>query len=494
MSIQIIINNISLPIVKETLRIKKENSVFSNRFSIARSSKPFLVVDNEQSRKALGVTNLYSLSTKIIQDVKVIDNEEQFDAEVTVLENVRGAIKCNLKYSSDALTHFPQKIHAYFKAIAANGGGTSEYKEESNSDFDDTSYRGFVENFISRTFPAVDFNFPTLRYSRRQGERNTDDDWFKYKGEINNKTLGIVSLNTNISGDLINQNIVVPYYYLLSPLYKVFKSVLNYNISGTFIDDKAIQKTLMYHKEDNLTAVTQGDNTLYRQWLTINPDRFLPDWTVAEYLNNLKNQYNLKIDINNATKEITLNFVEDVYFNSDILDISNYSFEDGYFPKYTSVTNYIIQSGDGDDRININMDNVTTRESDDETTVQLDTAFKEVPIVLSETWEEKSGVGLMYYDFQENDVYNITIYEGSSNRMDSFSYGIGRKRWLSWFRMRLKAKEFPLQLKASPKQKHDLELANKIYVFNQEFIIRDMEFEQLEKHFLVKLNLYSFSL
>jgi len=492
--LQIIINNISLPIVAETLRIKKENSVFSNSFTISRSSKPFLVVDNEITRKALGVTNLYTLRTKVIQNAKVIDNEEQFDAEVTVIENVRGGIKCDLKYSSDALTHFPQKIHSYFNAIATNGGATSEHQEGVETDFDDTSYRGFVENHISRTFPAVDFNFPTLKYPRRQGELNEDDDWFKYRGEINNKTLGIVSLNSNINNNLINQNIVVPFYYLLAPLYKVFEGELNYNISGSFVDDKAIQKTLMYHEEDNLTAINQENNTIYRQWLTINPDRFLPDWTVAEYLNKLKNQFNVKIDIYNATKEIVLNYVEDIYFKTDILNITSYDFEDEYFPKYTSATNYLIQSSDSEDRINIGSDSITNNEPENETTVTLKTSFKEVPQTLTETWEDKNGIGLLYYDFQVDDVYNISIYENSSNRINHVFYGVAEKHWTNWFRMRLKAKEFPLQLKVSSKQKHDLENANKIYVFNQEFIIKDLEFEQIDNHFLIKLNLYSFNL
>jgi hypothetical protein len=378
------------------------------------------------------------------------------------------------------------------------------------TDFNDAAWVGFVENKISRSFPEVDYNFPTLKHPSRQGEDlSEDDDWFAYQGEINNKTVGRVTLNSYFPY-IKNKNIVTPFYYLLAPLYKVFKDVLNYNIEGSFVNDKTIQKSMFYHESDSLVKYKDVKNVnsynpetneittetitknVYKQHLTIHAERFLPEWTVAEYLNNLKNHFNLKISLNNNTKSIQLDFCEDHYFNLLPLDISKFKIEENVFPKFKNTTNYIIKSADGIDLVNVTEDEITNTDEDNTTSVVSETKFKAVPEILSEGFDELAGVGLLLYDYTINDTYAVQELNSQTVSL-SGPNGIGERYFKNWYRILLKAKDLPIKLSCSPKQKQALERNEKIYIFNQAFIIKSIEIEEIDNRYLINLDVTSFN-
>ena len=55
---------------------------------------------------------------------------------------------------------------------------------------------------------------------------------------------------------------------------------------------------------------------------TIELGRYLPDWTVGNYLNYLKNQFNLDITIDDFKKDISLNLNEEITSNEECAIIS----------------------------------------------------------------------------------------------------------------------------------------------------------------------------
>ncbi|NQY31427.1 MAG: hypothetical protein HRT69_18420 [Flavobacteriaceae bacterium] len=319
MSITIIINNIEIPVVLASLKVNDEKSTFSNKLSINKSSHPFLITENEATVKALGPRSIQS-ENKTFTDVLFVNDNKIFQAELIMRGYAEGSRRCDIRYTNEVYPHLKRKIASYFSDIAIDGTTPQSYITQSENDFLDTAWQGYAENIISKKFPETDFNFPSLKYPAKFGaEIKSDDNWFRYNGEINHKIDGVLSLNSKTATAVINQNVVVPFYYLLSPIYKVFRDELGYTISGTFVEDEAIKKTMLYHKETNLIEITQPDGaegdwfTVFRQHLTINASRFLPNKTVAQYLNDLKNSRNLNFDINMWLKYLYILRVKYLY-------------------------------------------------------------------------------------------------------------------------------------------------------------------------------------
>lgn len=489
--IKIIVNNIDLPLVFNSLKIAKENNSFNSSFNINKTTRPFVVIENELTQQALGARNLYTNKPLIIENVVVIDGYETYNATLTVREYVAGGRKCDVAYYNALLPHLSNKIHTYFNEVSVNNSTPTPYQKESTTNFSDNAYIGFVENVISRNFDEVDFNFPTLPYPNLFGENlQPDADWYLYKGFINDKTLGQVSLNSN-SGTLINQNLVVPYYYLLAPLYKVFATTLQYTINGSFVANTANFKRLMYHKNNNLVQVLENNKKVYKNHLTIHPERFLEPWTVAEYLNHLKNCFNLEIKINHLTKSISLNYTEDVYFtNAKVYNASYLAVSKDNLPTFTDVSNYLIKDASGTDVVNVTTSTVTNLATSTPTTVSIDTKFKNVPEVLTKTWEDLSGVGLLFYNYTTNDTFAVQSFNNETNVM-SGNNGIVAKYWLKWLRFRLQEKTIKPVLILSQKQKNDLEKAVKIYLFNQYYLLKKIEVEMVDERYKTTLELLS---
>ena len=497
MSIRLVRNGINIPSKIDTLKIKETKSAFSNKLSISKSTHPFIILETPETVAALGPPVLQSTHS-VFNDVLFINDNRIYQAELIVRGLVKGGRKCDIIYTNEVFPHLKQKIDSYFPDVTVDGSTPTSYNEQTDVDFTDTAWQGYVENTIPRNFPDVDFNFPSLKFPTKFGdELEPDDNWYAYKGEINQKTNGIVSLNYK-AGGLENQNVICPFYYLLAPLYKVFKDELGYTISGDFVEDEAIKCRLLYHKENNLVEITQPANdnsewlTVFRHHLTIHAKRFLPSWSVAQYINNLKNTWNLSITTNDITKEIIINYNEKAFFKSKPLDISAYNYEKEVYPTNTTNKAYVLQSADGEDYAKLTLDAIENTDVVDDYTVLLKSNFKHTPETLTLDWEGNGGVGLIFYKYTIDSTYNVQEINNQTNLIWGEN-GIMETCWMLWFRMRLRSKILPLNLICSPKQKADLQLATNIYVFNQEFLLKTTQFEQVGKKYKVKLDLISLS-
>jgi len=499
MSIKIIKDGIEIPIELSTLKVNKEKSTFSNKLSITKSSHPFNIIESPETVEALGPPIIQSIN-KTFNDVLFVNDNKVYQAELIIRGYPDGVRRCDIRYTNEVYPHLKRKIATYFSDVSIEGTTPQPYKKNSEVDFSDYSWQGYVENIISKEFPATDFNFPTLKFPDKFGaELKSDDYWYRYNGEINQKTEGIVSLNSITNTEVINQNVVIPYYYLLSPLFKIFKDGLGYTVSGTFVEDEAIKKTMLYHESDNLVEIIQpegneDDNwlTVFRQHLTINASRFLPNWTTAQYLNHLKNTRNVNIDINDVTKEIVVNYSEHNLLNSKPLDITNYNYNKNPIPKSNTNRGYLLKSLDEKDFSLITLDTIENSDVVDEYTVTLTSQFKAVPEVLSLEWSELSGTGILFYDYLLDNTYQVQEVANKTNSIWG-PKGILETCWKLWFRMRLRSKDLPLNLICSTKQKTDLQRANNVYVFHQEFLIKKWEFEEVGRDYKVKLDLISLS-
>ncbi|ANW96753.1 hypothetical protein AXE80_10905 [Wenyingzhuangia fucanilytica] len=494
--LKILINNITLPTVEATVKIKKERDAFTSDFTTASSTQPFLIVENQNTVAALGPSNRFTKKNKEYK-VSVLDGFTIYKGILYELEPVDGYRKCDLVYTNELLDEYSKKIHSFFPEIEIENNTPKAYIEATSVDFIDTAWAGYVENFVSRSFPEVYFNFPTFKYPTQFGELKTDSDWYKYKGSINYKVLGVPPLNNNVDG-LNNQNVIAPFYYLLSPLYQSFYDYLEYSIVGDVANDKVMQSRVLIHENNLLVEITQPENdetewqTVYKHHLTIHPERFLPDWTLAEYIKILKNDFNIEVVVDQVTKTINLNYVQDVYWNTPVKNINGFKYKKPLYPKTNTTSNYLLKSADNDDFVSITSNDLTVVFREDVNTEIIETSFKQTPEVLTKSWFEKNGVGLSFYNYLTDDTYHITSYLNRTNAIAG-SGGIAEVYFIKWLQMLLAANFFEVDFICSQREKSILENSRSVYMENQSFLVKSIEFEQNESLYLVLAELISFN-
>jgi len=282
--IKIIANGIELNFVKETLTIKKDNNSFILDFKISHSSVPFLIIENKAAKDALGSRDITSVNKPIIIEVNVFESGKKYIGYLEQLSVIPGFRKCNLKYSSAAITLFNKKLNELMPKIYINPliNPFPDYVETYlNSSlafeaywFGPINIPGFISYNKTRMqlgFPDIKYQFPTIFDPKRYGEiLANSEDWNFYQGKVNNYdsdgflVRNIVTSNAG-TVSVQNKNVISPQLYLLSPLLYAFKSI-GFEIKGDFYTSDFIRRLLIYSKNDNLTT---GIARAYANFITM---------------------------------------------------------------------------------------------------------------------------------------------------------------------------------------------------------------------------------
>jgi hypothetical protein len=260
MSIKIIANNIELDFVKETLSIKKENNALNRDFKVSHSSIPFLIIENANTKKAIGTRELASVKKSKTVEVIVFEGGMKYMGELQILSYLNGFRKCNLKYSSSLLTIMNKKISEFMPVVSVIPGETNPvpFSEKSKIPVAGSDYWStYPDGFIDQSFPAVKWQFPKMKYANKFGENLPyPDTWFFYMGFINNyDEIGFIENSYVISSGICevrNKNVAAPQLYLLAPLYYALQSV-GFSMGGSFVNSEFIKRLLIYSPKNNLT-------------------------------------------------------------------------------------------------------------------------------------------------------------------------------------------------------------------------------------------------
>lgn len=265
--IRIFANDIELNFKKDSLTIKKENNALSQDFKVTHSSFPFLIIDDENCKKALGSSDITSTTKKKIIPVTVLEFGVKYYGELQQITVVKGFRKCNLKYSSDVLSIINKKISEFMPVISVIPGETSpeNYTEEASDVITGSdNWETFPVSMIGQIYPDVKFQFPTMYWKNKFGvDLDPEHPWYNYQNHINNfgenELEETIFLNNTGEVDgstiTINQpNVPSPQVFLLSPLYYIFQ-YLNWNIEGDFTTHELIKRLLLLSTKDNLSKV-----------------------------------------------------------------------------------------------------------------------------------------------------------------------------------------------------------------------------------------------
>jgi hypothetical protein len=264
--IKIIANGVELDFVKDTLSIKKENNSMIREFKVSYSSVPFLIIENGNTKRALGTCDLASVRKIKTIEVTVLEGGKKYFGELQILSYINGFRKCNLKYATKILSIINRKIRDFMPVVSVIPGETSPIPF--TEDFTGTligveNWESYPLDFIYKGFPEIKWQFPTMQWKDKFGTGlEPDDEWISYKNEINkfnqDQTLFIKNYYTEDSVsvlDVFNQNIASPQIYLLSPLYYCL-NYIGFRVEGDFYNNDFIKRILFLSTKNNLTKNT----------------------------------------------------------------------------------------------------------------------------------------------------------------------------------------------------------------------------------------------
>lgn len=246
--------------------------------------------------------------------------------------------------------------------------------------------------------------------------------------------------------------------------------------------------------EYTLTIQKNEKKIFYEMHPTIQTGRFLPDWNLSTYINQLKLWFNLDLDIDDFTKTFSLNFNEDFIENSKpeivkkSLAISNY--EKSLFEAFLLRFENDIDSGLWITRTD---QEVFTNQNSDYLE-EIKTKFKIVPITntaeLSEDLDSKEGTGLMIY----NEI-NYPFISSSYNEMNLSAQSIYSNFHKNWLKFRANAGIVEMTGTFTKTEISKITKAKRIHIDHQEYILEFIESKELKnENYEVKFRLHSITI
>lgn len=223
------------------------------------------------------------------------------------------------------------------------------------------------------------------------------------------------------------------------------------------------------------------DKDFYDTHPTIDFSRYIPEWTVAEYINNFQRLFNWRVVINDVEKSISINFNEDDYLiNGSIVPIQKSL-------QITGINNidaesYILKyENDEDDFQFISQDVIEENREGDTNTKTLETKFKYIPHQggtsnLTEAVEDKNGVGLIIYD-PINHPNTSESYQGKNLKITGQG-GICDTHWRRWILFRLNAGNVKLKGPFTQTELYKIAKDQKLYIDNQLWLVKAVEYKE----------------
>jgi len=258
--LKIIANDTEIDFVKETLSIKTENNALSRDFKVSASNYPFLIIENDNTRKALGTRDIASIKKNKVIEVIVFEGGKKYYGELKILSYINGFRKCDLKYSSVILSIMNKKIAEFMPVVSVIPDELNPipYSEKSPVPLEGSQHwKNYPVPFLDHNFPEVKWQFPTMKWLNKFGvDLEADDPWKAYRDHVNLYDENeLVENYFTIVGDVCNvynRNVPSPQIFILSPAFYALQS-LGFTLSGNFINNEFIKRLLLYSNKNNLT-------------------------------------------------------------------------------------------------------------------------------------------------------------------------------------------------------------------------------------------------
>lgn len=267
---------------------------------------------------------------------------------------------------------------------------------------------------------------------------------------------------------------------------EIFEGEFNMTFNDTdkiYFDFECISATMPTSYTLNFRKAN-SDKDFYQMHPTIPTGRYLPDWTLATYINNLKNFFNLNIDVDDLRNKFLLNFNEDWITNQKpeiikkSMAITSYEQEayQAFLLKYENDEDtalWITRTGP-----------VTFTNQAIDTAEQLESKFKFIPSALgtsnlSSDVEDKSGVGLIIYD-ETAAPYTSDTFDGKTLKIDGDG-GIYDVFWKKWLKFRVNASVIEISGGFTKTEIGKFLKTKRIHVDHQDYVISLLDYKELKQ-------------
>jgi len=265
--IRIFANGIELDFINETLTLKQENNTFITDFTTTYSNYPFLIIENQKTKQALGPKDLASVRKKKVVPVVVLQAGQQYYGELTVSAYLSAYRKCDIKYGSTLLSVMSMKCGDLLPVVSIINDPTpvpftEEYPETTPGYLDWATY---PLDFNRKIYPEVKYGFPQMRWDNQFFDEAPEigDEWYYYEKFVNRYNQNAEDFRHNyfiVTGDNVvvwNGNVAAPQLFLLGLLEYVFASQ-GWKITGAFVTDPFICRLMLLSQKNNLCKVMVG--------------------------------------------------------------------------------------------------------------------------------------------------------------------------------------------------------------------------------------------
>lgn len=604
-SIRIVVERYEIEVVSSTFTLRSENNALSSDFKGIFNSFPFLVVENEITKKALGSIDITSINKKKVVSVFVHLLGHRYYGQLQILSIIKGFRKCDLKFFSKIIEITSLKLPSFMPVISVIPNETNPipYTDKSENYVSGAEHwKYYPIPFLSQSFPEVKWQFPSIYFSYN----GTVANMYNYELTeyyLNHSYFAYNKVYVN------NLNYTAPQVYLLSPLFYALQKI-GYKAIGDFYNDPFIARILLLSFNNNLcetlakvpvaTATWEGkpwvdyagavkakittvpilyvgiyvmhyefretppwdltsggvnvpfhmyigdqwyspynitlinennyrsgyvkfettsemvgkqitlrwhsalgrvpqhslnfdlyqEEKLLQQHPTIELGRYVPDWEFGEYLNTLKNTFNLSITVDDVSKKMFLNYNEKLTVNEKIELFRSSLFVKEY--EIASTDEFVLKyQNEVDDYLVISRnEKITNKKQLSKFVNTIQNKFKFSSLSFTEKEKEKQGEGLTIYD-PDNKPNLSSSYQNQNLSIDKKG-GIYDVFWQKWLKYRLASSTLEMSAYLTEIEVKKAQEATAVYIDNQLYRVVFLEYTPtVLNKFKVKLKLES---
>jgi hypothetical protein len=482
---------------KDSLTLKKENNAFSSDFKVPHSVFPFLIIENENTKKAFGSSDITSISKNKVIPVIVIEEENKFYGELEQIKIIGKFRKCNLKYSSDLLKVFNLKINNALPSISVTGNQTNivPYAETMQYVLPNMEdWNSFGQFLLGKIFPEVKLQLPKMKWQDKFGTNiPSGEPWHNYLDYVNNVTeyapgqFAFILNSIFVDGIPFSnneKNVPMPQVFLLSPLFYILETI-GWTFSGDFTEHELIRRTLFFSEKNNLYKTPFGSPGYMHT--TIDMNRYVPEWTFGTYITNLKNAFNLNVKIDDIKKDISFNFNENSNESEEKVIIEKSLLYDSY--DVAAFSSFVLKyQNDEDIALFITKEEqVIYDDIDNPFTKTIASKFKYMnsdatTTVITEDLVNKEGVGLLIYN-ENNKPYTSTATPTGYNLNINGVKGIYETFFKRWLKFCLNASSCEVTGYFTKQELKQIVKSSSVYINNQHFRVVDVTISEASNNF-----------
>lgn len=284
-------------------------------------SFPFEIARTPESQKAFGYFDLISVSNS---GTKRIDNCILYHRDTRLYNGTVYFLSSFDSYRisfNTGMSNLKTLSEQSLRSLTLGGVRTLPLLVGSQANFN-----LYANDVAAGTIEDFDYQFPTCR----NPDIYQDVSFIQSGGSINHEYINhydggtysqVIQSTSGAAPEVYYANTFVPYPYLAYVLKEIFKSA-SVRAVGSWLEDPEIRTLLMYNTycADGPGVVSLPSTLNKTNALTLNLQNHVPDIPISQFLNSLRNQFNLIYYWNTFSNEVSIDSFKDIHASTKYVD------------------------------------------------------------------------------------------------------------------------------------------------------------------------------